>query len=638
MASSAHVKNSISIDSCLTSMISSTNKCGCSDQSVEINRGNLGQKAQLGSSPLHPVDSAIDSDTDILRTKAFNRLVVPSETPISHRHKKKDEHNFNIDRNRREKRFFPAHILSFVIVASFGSYITWSKDRALLTNVITSCYALSFSTHLLRSRNIKNRCRLIAGGCNPFAIREKPVFFRQFSATKPSTSTAKETIQEVSPMTSTSKEQRKSAERAWNKARSSSQNSMPKSQDYSTVSSTFLEILEAATSDADMNIEETFNTKKPSRTRPKGRPDSVPGAMSRQTILSINDVEKVSSNSNISDFSTATSANASNIAGVSPKWRNSNDTSGKPRQKTEDENSKRLDHKVQHRNYPNAGDGSTTSASNKSSNISPSKQTPKIVTKSSAKRKLDDLDSETTGMMSSSKSSFNSNSKYDKEPPNLQKYYRTELLCAQEEYELGIKIQFMTKCENVHEGLYLRLGRIPTIAEWAYACGFKESDYMCDSNYEESNLDRQIRPNNSEAAEESRDPNMFVGNGLLHASGPGRGKGRVKKVPPVELKPFYDDSPLKFQCSEGKFRKKNDLKPMNCGTPSDFVESMLTGKEAKQRMVQCNMRLVVSIAKRYKYVGVNIADLVQEGSIGLTRAAEKFDPKKGFKFSTYASW
>ena len=70
----------------------------------------------------------------------------------------------------------------------------------------------------------------------------------------------------------------------------------------------------------------------------------------------------------------------------------------------------------------------------------------------------------------------------------------------------------------------------------------------------------------------------------------------------------------------------------------EFVELMIVAKEAKQRMVQCNMRLVVSIAKRYKHVGVNIADLVQEGSIGLTRAAEKFDPGKGFKFSTYASW
>jgi len=50
------------------------------------------------------------------------------------------------------------------------------------------------------------------------------------------------------------------------------------------------------------------------------------------------------------------------------------------------------------------------------------------------------------------------------------------------------------------------------------------------------------------------------------------------------------------------------------------------------------MRLVVSIARRYHGVGVNVQDLVQEGSLGLARAAEKFDPKKGYKFSTYASW
>ena len=61
-------------------------------------------------------------------------------------------------------------------------------------------------------------------------------------------------------------------------------------------------------------------------------------------------------------------------------------------------------------------------------------------------------------------------------------------------------------------------------------------------------------------------------------------------------------------------------------------------KEAKQRMVSSNMRLVVSIAKKYSNVGVTVQDLVQEGSLGLSRAAEKFEPKRGFKFSTYASW
>jgi DNA-directed RNA polymerase sigma subunit (sigma70/sigma32) len=77
---------------------------------------------------------------------------------------------------------------------------------------------------------------------------------------------------------------------------------------------------------------------------------------------------------------------------------------------------------------------------------------------------------------------------------------------------------------------------------------------------------------------------------------------------------------------------------VNKGTVTDFVETMFTGREAKQRMVQSNMRLVVSIARKYSNVGVNLQDLVQEGSLGLSRAAEKFEPQKGFKFSTYASW
>lgn len=96
---------------------------------------------------------------------------------------------------------------------------------------------------------------------------------------------------------------------------------------------------------------------------------------------------------------------------------------------------------------------------------------------------------------------------------------------------------------------------------------------------------------------------------------------------------FADDSVRLYLREIGK------IPLLSLEEEAELADRIVKGdKKAKDKMIESNMRLVVSIAKRYCGRGLDFLDLIQEGNTGLIRAAEKFDPNKGFKFSTYATW
>jgi RNA polymerase primary sigma factor len=109
---------------------------------------------------------------------------------------------------------------------------------------------------------------------------------------------------------------------------------------------------------------------------------------------------------------------------------------------------------------------------------------------------------------------------------------------------------------------------------------------------------------------------------------------RTRRKTPVDLEPEGTTDALQLF-----FKDMGKVRLLTAREEVDLAKRIWRGDlDAKQKMVESNLRLVVSIAKNYRNQGLPFLDLIQEGTLGLVRAAEKFDYRKGFKFSTYATW
>src|SRR5712692_5259425 len=115
----------------------------------------------------------------------------------------------------------------------------------------------------------------------------------------------------------------------------------------------------------------------------------------------------------------------------------------------------------------------------------------------------------------------------------------------------------------------------------------------------------------------------------------------LREIGQYPLLTDVDEVELAKAIEAGNAAEANMAKPKRKLTPKqreDHQKKIDTGRAAKRRFIQSNLRLVVSIAKKYSAAGLPLLDLIQEGNLGLMRAVEKFDYRRGFKFSTYATW
>jgi RNA polymerase primary sigma factor len=115
----------------------------------------------------------------------------------------------------------------------------------------------------------------------------------------------------------------------------------------------------------------------------------------------------------------------------------------------------------------------------------------------------------------------------------------------------------------------------------------------------------------------------------------------LREIGQYPLLTDVDEVELAKTIEAGNLAQATIDKPKRKLTPKqldDNTKKVEAGRAAKRRFIQSNLRLVVSIAKKYSAAGLPLLDLIQEGNLGLMRAVEKFDYRRGFKFSTYATW
>jgi RNA polymerase primary sigma factor len=114
----------------------------------------------------------------------------------------------------------------------------------------------------------------------------------------------------------------------------------------------------------------------------------------------------------------------------------------------------------------------------------------------------------------------------------------------------------------------------------------------------------------------------------------------LAEITPYPLLSSEEEIALAMQYENGRSAK---IKLAEMPSPDSqkrrqLKDAVTRGERARQRLIQCNLRLVISVAKRYRGCGLSFSDLVQEGNIGLIKAVDRFDQRRGCRFSTYAVW